>query len=58
MAKRIVPKVLKAQQIMRFSHPNGGDGIMMIDSLGVIYVKSDEGWIPFDMKEAPHGTEV
>lgn len=51
------PKVriakLKAKQIMTFQHPDGGgEGLMMIDSKGDIYLRSDNGWIPFDMEVA------
>ena len=63
MAKRVVtgrvtPRTLKAKQIMAFQHPEGGQGLMMIDSLGDIYLRSETGWLAFDMKEVVNVPEI
>ena len=52
-------RTLTAKQIMAFIHPDGmGMGLMMIDHTGCIYVKTDEGWEPYDMREALHDSKV
>jgi hypothetical protein len=56
--KKAVPS-LKAKQIMAFQHPDGnGDALMMISTTGIIYVRGDMGWIPFDMNVDPQNTSM
>ena len=40
---------LRARQIMAFQHPEGGEGLMMVSEDGLIYLRRDDGWVPFDM---------
>ena len=46
-----IPTQLRARQIMTFQHPEGGEGLMMVDIEGMIYIRSDAGWKAFDMTE-------
>ena len=66
MAKKVVispatrrgPRKLYAKQIMAFQHPDGGQGLMMIDALGVIYLRTEAGWLAYDMKEVLDVPEI
>lgn len=59
MSKKKTVRLLKAKQVFTFDHPDGsGQGVMMVEMGGGIYVKADIGWVAFDMKEAPNDTEV
>ena len=46
------PTQLRAKQIMTFNHPDGGEGLMMVAEDGIIYMRTEKGWIAFDMTEA------
>jgi hypothetical protein len=53
------PKRLRAVQVMTFQHPEGGgDGLMMVDNYGDIYLRSDQGWVAFPMMEAQHDDQT
>ena len=52
------PKRLFAMQIIAIAHPDGGDGLGMIDNTGTIYLRTPEGWQAVDMEEAPHDPSV
>lgn len=45
------PTQLRAKQIMTFQHPEGGEGLMMVDMEGKIYLRGENGWKAFDMTE-------
>ena len=47
-------RLLKARYVVPFRHPEGeGDAVMMVEERGGIYLRTVEGWVPMDMKEAP-----
>ena len=63
-AKR-VPRQLRARQVMSYQippseqFPEGGEGLLLVDDeTGVIYLRSDAGWVPYDMMEALDDTTV
>lgn len=59
MRNKSITKTLKAKQIMTFIHPDGvGTGLMMIDDNGLIFIKVEDGWEPFDMRRAPRDSKI
>lgn len=52
------PNRLKAVQLVAVSHPEGGDGLVMIDSTGTVYARTDQGWVAIDMNVATNYDEV
>ena len=62
---RRMPRELKARQVMSYQippseqHPEGGEGLLLVDDeTGRIYLRSDNGWVPYDMMEALDDTTV
>lgn len=44
-----VPVELRAKQVFAFQLSEGGEGLGMVDMEGIIYLRSVDGWIRYDM---------
>lgn len=52
------PKQLVAKLIVTVSHPEGGDGLVIVDNKGAVYARTEKGWVPLDMTEADNDSTV
>lgn len=57
MARQNKQKVIKAVQLVYIPHPEGVTFAVLSDE-GVVYVRTDTGWLAMDMQEAPHDSTV
>ena len=51
-------KQLVAKLIVTVAHPEGGDGLVIVDNKGAVYARTEKGWVPLDMTEATDDTQV
>ena len=52
------PKQLVAKLIVTVAHPEGGDGLVIVDDKGAVYARTDKGWVALDMMEAHDDSTV
>ena len=49
----ITPRQLRAIQVFTFELAAGGEALGMVSVDGLIYLRHETGWTPFDMTEVP-----